>query len=85
MTATVRRVTRMFGSGGTHGDLVYVLAHARARALRDGVAFVNGPDHNQVSIALIDGAWDVRPASFFAPTWLTQVSEILNLYGLEAE
>ena len=85
MTATVLRVTRMFGSGGTHGDLVYVLAHARATALRDGVAFVSGPDHNRVSIAMIDGAWDVRPASFFPPVWLTQVSEILNTFGLEAE
>lgn len=74
----------MFTSGGVHGALVYVLAHARAQALRDGVAFISGPDHNRVSIALVHGAWDVRPASFFSPTWLNEVSEILNTFGLEA-
>jgi hypothetical protein len=74
----------VFKSAGTHGDLVYVVAHARAQALRLGVAFITGPDRNQVSIAMVGELWDVRPSSFFTPTWMEQVSQILNTFGLEA-
>ena len=74
----------MFRCREVHGQLVYVLAHARAYALRDGVAFVTGPEGDQVSIAMVGDLWDVRPSSFFVPTWIGQVGAILNTHGLEA-
>lgn len=73
----------MYSSSGTHGALVYVLAHARAHALAHGVAFISGPDHNSVAIAMVGDLWSVTPASFFPPTWINQVQDILNTHGLE--
>ena len=84
MTTTAEhRVSRVFTSGGHRGDLVYVLAHARARALRDGVAFVRGPEGDSISIVPMVHGWDVNTASFFTPTWMDQVVQILAQYGQE--
>jgi len=76
--------SRRFKTRGAAGEFVYVVAVARARALSEGVAFIRGPEGDTASIALIDGAWNVAPASFFTPPWIDQVQQILTDYGQEA-
>lgn len=79
------RLHHRFRSNGVAGSLVYVLGHARARALRDGVAFLTGPDGEAISIAYVNDAWVVSPASFFTPEWADKVLPILEQHGSEED